>query len=61
MRERERQRISMRINLEVLNSSDLTISTRDSEYAGCEREYQRMSKRNLCLEFLWLDHNNKYK
>ena len=26
-----------------------------------ERENQRMSKRNLCLEFLWLDHNNKYK
>ena len=25
------------------------------------RENQRMSKRNLCLEFLWLDHNNKYK
>ena len=26
-----------------------------------ERENQRMSQRNLCLEFLWLDHNNKYK
>jgi hypothetical protein len=25
------------------------------------RENQRMSKRNLCLEFLWLNHNNKYK
>ena len=25
-----------------------------------ERENQRMSQRNLCLEFLWLDHN-KYK
>ena len=24
------------------------------------RENQRMSKRNLCLEFLWLDHNNKW-
>ena len=25
------------------------------------RENQRMSKRNLCLEFLWFDHHNKYK
>ena len=26
-----------------------------------EREHQKMSKRNLCLEFLRFDHNNKYK
>ena len=25
------------------------------------KENQRTSKRNRCLEFLWLDHNNKYK
>ena len=37
---------------------------REHEKSGREnqrmsgRENQRMSKRNLCLEFLWLNHNN---
>ena len=35
--------------------------TQRSRSADDVRENQRMSKRNLCLEFLWLDHNNKYK
>ena len=35
-------------------------SVRDESAGGKERENQRMSMRNLCLEFLWLDHN-KYK
>ena len=26
-----------------------------------KKENQRMSMRNLCLEVLWLDHNNTYK
>ena len=37
-----------------------TANTRESRERK-QRDNQRMSKRNLCLEFLWLDHNNKYK
>ena len=49
-RGRENQRISMRTNLGNL---DILWSHLNNKYNGeMERENQRMSMRNLCLEFL---------
>ena len=52
--------MSMRIDLGVLSSFDfiITTSTIDSE---CVRVNQRMSMRNLGLEFFRFHHSSKYK
>ena len=42
-----------------IQASNDGLYSRESKADSRERESE--NKRNLCLEFLWFDHNNKYK